>query len=68
MIKTMKILRRYRKNNIISNQQFKTIKGLVLNGEKEAALKGIKKIKKRSEINNDKENQQKQKRTKRKIP
>lgn len=46
MINTLKILKKSK--NVLTKQQYKTLKGQVIAGDKEAAMKGLNKLLKRN--------------------
>ena len=43
--KTRKILKKMRKENKITIQQYKTFKGQIVNGNEEGCIKGLKRLK-----------------------
>ena len=45
MIEIIKFLKKLKKENKITTQQFKTFKGQVLNGDASGCLKGLKRMK-----------------------
>lgn len=49
MVNTLKILKQYR--NVLTKQQYKTLKGQVIAGDKKGAMKGLNKLLKRGDNN-----------------